>query len=104
LRNLDAIVKGLGGENADASKLVRERRQAIIDKYNLVFDHFMTMKRDLVKSYATISEAHEAAYAMASAEMDAYMKLINRLYPERTEDISIARTLAKNKAEFYSVD
>jgi hypothetical protein len=101
LRNLNAIIKGLGGENADASRLVKARRDAIAKKFAQVFEQFVNMKRDLVLNNATIAEAHEAALKLAEAAMEAHMKLINRMYPERTEDIHTARTLAKRKADIY---
>jgi adenine-specific DNA methylase len=101
IRNLDAIVKALGGENADASQLVRERRNAILTRFDRIFEHFREMKKDLVKNKITIAEAHKAALKLAEAEMEANMKQVDSMYPERAEQIQIARTLAKQKAEIY---
>jgi hypothetical protein len=101
IRNLDAIIKALGGENAPAAQLVKERRQAIIIRFGDVFKRFKDMKKDLVQNKITIAEAHKAALKLAEAEMEAYMKEIDSVYPERAEQIHIARTLAKQKAEIY---
>jgi hypothetical protein len=101
VRNLNAIIKGLGGENADASKLVRDRRDAIIENFEQVFEQYVNLKRGLVLNGDTIAEAHETALKLAEAAMEAHMKHINRMYPERTEEIDKARTLARRKADVY---
>jgi hypothetical protein len=101
VRNLDAIILGLGGATSASSLLVRRRRAAILEKFDNVFAEYVRRVKSLVQNYATIAEARESAYSAAKAVMDADIQEINRMYPERTEEINTARTLAKRKADIY---
>jgi transketolase C-terminal domain/subunit len=97
--NLNAIIKGLGG--GAAATLVTDRKNAILTRFGTVFEQYKDMKKTLVQNGSTIAEAHEAAFKLAEAAMEAHMVQINRLFPERTEEISAARELAKRKADIY---
>jgi DNA-binding Lrp family transcriptional regulator len=101
VRNLDAIIAGLGGVDAPSSLLVRRRKAAILEKFDNVFADYVRRVKNLVQNYATIAEARESAYSAAKAAMDADMQEIDRMFPERTEEIDKARTLARRRADIY---